>query len=626
MNQKVLLLFGQIGDPALKLLDGSVVVNHHNDSVAPTSWEVSQSYFKALVYLQPGPNRIRLDFVSPKLSQSTGALGMHSSYINVNYLPVTSTPPLDLAIILAKDSPETFDAVPSRIEREGNGLETAKRKYRMAAYLWQAFTGEQMYRQGFSRRCFRLEEEWQRGTLSIRDFESGTMRSEAKIHIIRSDKTLKEIQDLDIAQQYEQGTRKGDLYGIATEAVKRYFNIQPGEKRYVSAMFLDSHWDKEARTIRGHAALGGGTDGLQLAIFGSHALQSYPSALEEVLPAFTDCTPTDTEFVANDCNESGSNWEAANIGIGAHMHEVGHLFGSPHQAYGVMLRDYTRLNRTFVCHERFSTRTKSQGQKLCMQHDECAWHPLDCLRFRFHPSFAQANDPPVGHSDTSVRIWTVENGNVLAVAPTGIAWVELYPEGDNECQHWIDYASPDSSDATREGLPRQLTFTESDLRSRLPAGKRDKKLKVEFFTAGNGKHVVEDFSAMANPKAARIKLPNGQYGFRGGKLGYSQMEGSEPEEILIDSTMIQTKLMTAIKLYHGFAVDGIEFLYEDGTSQLFGKRGGKPGGTEFALDTRRGELLMGFYVRAGLWIDGIQILTSLGRRSELVGNPNGGSG
>ena len=112
---------------------------------------------------------------------------------------------------------------------------------------------------------------------------------------------------------------------------------------------------------------------------------------------------------------------------------------------------------------------------------------------------------------------------------------------------------------------------------------------------------------------------------------------------------MQTKLLTCIKVYHGFALDGIEFLYEDSTSQLFGKRGGGPGGSEFrfgalltpqptafipelqliivlGIDTRRGEILTGFYLRAGLWIDGIEILTSLGRRSGVFGNPVGGSG
>ena len=42
------------------------------------------------------------------------------------------------------------------------------------------------------------------------------------------------------------------------------------------------------------------------------------------------------------------------------------------------------------------------------------------------------------------------------------------------------------------------------------------------------------------------------------------------------------------------------------------------------LDVRKGESIAGFYVRAGFWIDGIQILTSLGRRSEMFGNSHGG--
>jgi hypothetical protein len=61
------------------------------------------------------------------------------------------------------------------------------------------------------------------------------------------------------------------------------------------------------------------------------------------------------------------------------------------------------------------------------------------------------------------------------------------------------------------------------------------------------------------------------------------MEGSEPEQVLLECAFIKTKLLTSIKVYHGSAVDGVEFCYEDMTSQLFGKRGGKPGGDEFVL-------------------------------------------
>ncbi|KAK5159421.1 hypothetical protein LTS14_002563 [Recurvomyces mirabilis] len=619
VHQKVLLISGECAD-IQRPIDGSVAVCHHQDTFPVTQWPVSDSHFKALVYLQPGPNRLRLDFTSPKLSSTNGQMQVHSSWILINFLPLISSPPLQLCILVARDSPATFDAVPERIQKEGNGLNTAIRKFRMAAYLWQAFTAEQMNRNGFGRRCYRYEEEWQPGTLSWRDVETGAMRNEAKIHVIRLPHSLKEIQDLDIAQQYGPAKKKGDLFSIASEAVRAYFGPKPGQKQYVSCMYLDAHWDKKVGTVRAHAALGGGDETIKLAIFGSHCLQSYPSHIEEVVPAFTDCTRTDTDYVANDCNESGSNWEAANIGIGAHLHETGHLLGCPHQESGVMLRDYVRLNRTFLTRESYSTRTKQQGLRLCMPKDECAWHRLDTLRFRFHPCFQLPADQAM-NPDPSVQVWTVDNGTILITAATGIAWIELFPEGDDVCHHWIEYI--DQSNPS--GPPRQITLTEQTLREQLPAEKRKRKLKFKIFSCGGSDHEVEDLGQLAS-KEGKVKLPDGRAGFRSSKLGFSQMDSSQPSEIIIGSCQKPARLLRSVRVYHGQSLDGMEFCYEDGRSELFGKRGGQRGGSEFALDTRRGELILGFYLRAGAWIDGVQILTSTGRRSPVYGNANGGSG
>lgn len=613
------MIHGQIADPAQQAFDGTLWVCHHQDTFPATQWPVSDSYFKALVHLQPGPNRLRLDFISQKLQGPNGS-SAHSTWININYLPLEAQPPLDLVILLGKDSKGTYDAVPERKQREGNGLDMAIKKYRMAAYLWQAFTGEQMNRNSFGRRCFRLEEQWQPGSLSWHDNATHQMRNEAKIHIVRTNKTVAELRDLELAQQHEPAKRKGELFTIAQEAVKAYFQPLPDQTRYVSVLFLDTHWDPSVKVVRGHAALGGGDGSLRMAIFGSHALQSYPSCFEEVVPAFTDCTRTDTNFVANDCNESGSNWEAANIGIGAHLHEVGHLFGCPHQESGLMLRDYVRLNRTFICREPFSTRTKSPGQRLCLQADECTWHRLDCLRFRFHPCFRLPSDTLLS-SDESIQVWAVENGNILVTAATGIAWIELYPEGMTECGHHIEYLDANGSTP----LPRQIILSESDLRNRLPSHLQKKSLKLDIFSAGNGKYSVQDFEQLVS-KSNRLKLGNGHFGFRGSKLGYSQMEGSRPEEVILSSVLDQRKVLKQVRVFHGMALDGIEFIYEDSSTQLFGKRGGKKTGADFLLDLRRGETVMGFYVRAGLWIDGLQILTSQGRRSEFYGNPEGGTG
>jgi hypothetical protein len=444
----------------------------------------------------------------------------------------------------------------------------------MAAYLWQAFTAEQMYRARMGRRTFRYEEEWQPGTLTNRDIDSRHMRNEAKIHVIRSTKTVREIRDLDIAQQYARANRKGDLFGIAMDAVQDYFRPPPGQKQYVSVLFLDAHWDKKVGTITGHATLGGGSGDIQLAIFGSQALQSYPASIEEVVPAFTDCTKTDTRYVANDCNESGSNWEAANIGIGAHLHEVGHLLGCPHQESGVMLRDYVRLNRTFTTREPYSTRTKSPGLRLCLPKDECSWHRLDCLRFRFHPCFRLPPDPPP-NSDSSVTVWPIDAGNVLVTAAAGIAFIELFTDGDDVCHAYLEFGDGNG----RGPIQRQVLLTEADLRARLSEDRRRrKKLKLEIYSLGLDKHVVEDFELLAS-KVSMLRLPNGQMAFRGSKLGYSQMDGSRPCEVLLHNS----KLLLAIKVYHGAALDGLEFIYEDAETQLFGKRGGKPGGSEFAF-------------------------------------------
>jgi hypothetical protein len=125
-------------------------------------------------------------------------------------------------------------------------------------------------------------------------------------------------------------------------------------------------------------------------------------------------------------------------------------------------------------------------------------------------------------------------------------------------------------------------LTEQDLRLRVPEEKRKSKLKLSIKSIAGGGHDIEDFSILTS-KASRVKLGNGQVAFRSSKLGLSQMNGSVPHEVILDTVLKQTKLLTLIKVYSGFALDGLEFFYEDSTSQLFGKRGGQPGGKDFFL-------------------------------------------
>jgi hypothetical protein len=314
-----------------------------------------------------------------------------------------------------------------------------------------------------------------------------------------------------------------------------------------------------------------------------------------------------------------------------------------------MLRDYVRLNRTFLVREPFSTRTKSQGLKICRQEDECGWHRLDVLRFRHHPCFKLPGDEPSHLLDDSIQYFPVGSGRVVVTAPTGISFVELWVEGNDLCRHWIDFTT---AEPRQTSIPRQITLLESDLRARLPEDKKKVKLGLDIFCGSSRKERIEDIDDVLSKKNV-VNLPqirkspkrdegltmnaynnvmgigksfDSRYGYKSKKLGVSQLDGSRPEEVILESAILRTKLLTSVKVYHGYALDGIEFCYEDGHSQLFGKRGGKPGGDEFFLNTRLGETILGFYVRAGLWVDGIEILTSTGRKSGVFGNARGGSG
>ena len=282
-----------------------------------------------------------------------------------------------------------------------------------------------------------------------------------------------------------------------------------------------------------------------------------------------------------------------------------------------MLQDYSVFNRSFLTREPYSTRTKQPGLQPCLPEHECAWHRLDALRFRSHPCFKLVTDSPVTAED-GVTVWAVDSGRLIVTAKSGISFIEIRPEGEQFCETWIEYAE------SPEGYPRQVVLTESELRNRLPPELRQRKLSLEIFSHGGGKYVVED----VNKAAVKVKLPNagiiGSTGYMGPKVGHSSQANTQHQELFLPHAFDQRKLLLAVKVHYGLAFDGLEFVYEDGSSVMFGRRGAQE--SLFKLDTRKGELLSGFFVRAGVWVDGIEILTTLGRRSGVFGNAQGGSG
>ncbi|KAI1735133.1 metallopeptidase [Xylaria scruposa] len=611
--QKVLLVTGVIGQDPHPQIDGTVFVYRPDKAFPSIAWPVQGAQFKALIYLLPGPNTICFEYQRP------GSKAIHRSSIVLYMFDPKNAPPLQLAILVAKDSPFASDHTPTREREEVNDLEVAIRKFRTAAYLWQSFTAEQMEKNGLGRRTFRFDEEWTNGTSHARDFHEHTMRSEARVHIVRTDKTVAEMYDLEREQQSSNASEKSGIVGIAATALKDYFRIIPGQKQYVAVLVLDPHPDMKENMTTSHTTFGGQAgDDLQLAMFGSQFLQYYPATVSDVVKAFRDCSPTDLKIVTNEGNVTGSSWEAAAYGIGAHLREVGRLLGSPHQEKGIMAKDFVTLNRAFMIREAYSTRTKSKGGPVELK-DEPTWHRLDLLRYRFHPLFRNATDK-IPYPDGTVHGWVVDKDKLLVTASAGLLYMEIFAEGDEFCSTWIEYPLDGQ-------MAKRTTLVEAELRERLPEAKRRSSLKIIVRSMSGGELVIDDLHQLCTTSSVKLTSgPLGKVAYRSTRIGASQLRDSEAQEIIFSNAVASiNRIMIRVTVYHGDAVDGIEFHYDDGSSQLFGKRGGKPGGDRFIMEIHNAEVIVGFSVRVGSWIDAIQLITSTGRRSPIYGNASGGS-
>lgn len=290
LHSHLALISGQASRPGQGT---SIVVGTPNRP--PVSFPVHPSgRFKALAALTPGQNLIRLTLGDGTYTE-----------LPINYHPQhEQNEPVHLVIVVARDSELKYDDV------RRTTLQDAIVRFRMAACLWQCYTGDQMLKHGFSPRTFPLAQEWGVDTVS----GTGQMESIAKVTVVRSKHTMAEIRDTNRAQQNKSASNRGpSLFDIAADAVSNSPEFT-GRKAQVSALILDS--TSQNGMIVGHAALGGSHGNLNLGIFGSHTCFSWPTCLPEVVPCFTNPQPVDTRFVGIDC-EGNTYQMAANVGIGA---------------------------------------------------------------------------------------------------------------------------------------------------------------------------------------------------------------------------------------------------------------------------------------------------------------------
>ncbi|EPS33748.1 hypothetical protein PDE_08710 [Penicillium oxalicum 114-2] len=415
-------------------------------SVTTQHWPLDAGKWSALVILSSGKNRLVFS-----LYRGQEVCGLIE--ISVNYVPLLQLPPLHLAILVAKDSPLLIDCPPAKygnISSAHSGIDAAIAKFRMSAYMWQAFTAEDFRQKQLGRRSFRLEEEWSWNGASQNAHQSipgspSQMGPVAKVHIIRSDKTVAQLRDANVAQQNPGGRDRDALHKYFEQALRDSgAPFDSASQPVVAGLILDSHYSTEQSLITAHAALGcHKPKGISLGVFGSHLTYSWPRFLEEVPSCLIDLTPPG-ETVGDDNGECDTMRGACFVGQGAFLHEVGHAFGASHTT-GIMARGYSKSwGMNFVQHAQ--NRTLRNTSK---------WDLQDALKFKIMPHFALPGDALITKEfrEAQIRIETiVEKKNPSGLEDTceglrvscsaGLARLEIASESpDDDFVHQFDNQS-----------------------------------------------------------------------------------------------------------------------------------------------------------------------------------------
>ncbi|KAJ2899052.1 hypothetical protein GGI21_000302 [Coemansia aciculifera] len=616
VHQRFLIVYGQV--PGIKGSKDRVVVRH--PYFPPLTFPAVDGYFKILVELESGDNALRFEYLQGEAIVSQGDL-------TIKMEPYLDRPPLILAIVVGSDSKGIFDSPPDARGPGINDLDAAVRKFRCCAYLWQAFIAEHMHRQGFGRRTIRLEEEYEPDTMA-RDNER---RMTAKVHVIRSKRTVAEIQDKERAQQwnpppgYKRHTDESQ-FSLANEALDAYGAFTGSH--HVACLSLDSHWDPEQKIILGHAALGGGSGDRRLGVFGSHTTHAWPANAEEVAAKFLDTTITDTRYLANDAGGCGEYWRSANVGMGAFLHECGHLLTLAHTPSGIMSRGFDDFNRTFMI--------QAPGfDGPVRQRDEggAHWHRTDIVRLRHHPCLRLPGDPPLRDNEkqeSGFDVLPTERG-LLIQNDNGISMIEVWVNG--EYRNHREYTTenldqrrngslPAGQDEMATAFPREIVVDMDTWNGWAGGWSRSDKLQLVLTSRATSTDTLENVNELLQNGSSRDQ--DGNIVFKANQLGKGQMQGSKKFEAMFSSKDMRCSAppkLASIEIRAGDMLDGFILHLEDGSERKVGKC---KGGNKSVLYIDPDDDLDHIVVNSGWWIDGMEFVTRNGHTSGWKGGRGGG--
>lgn len=650
--------------------------NNENKVFPMLSFEVNNCRFKAVLNLSPDEtNHFKVQFwggasIMPNGEASSNKFIIEQGELTLRYNPMPDNKPVHLCVIVGKDSKGSYDMPKYKLDRgEKATLETAIQRLKVAGRMMQAFTQDEFNRAELSNRTFPFVEELTKSQLLFgKEKKASVTHSEVKVHVLRSPKTMAEIRNPDYAQQNPEAKNKSWLFSHALELINESELIKPYKKNHTAiqcaVIYLDSKWD--GKLITAHAALGGGTNEIKLAIFGSHGLHAFPLTFPLITPSFMDDTVLSLNEVANDVNQCGTPWECLNICMGAFMHEIGHMLGSPHQISGVMLRDYVWWNRQFMTREVRCLRTNSQGQLIGTDGKfprECHWNILDLTRFLYHGLFSipsDLNDPSFEKKNSTLMkpadnksvptTYTTAPGKVMFKSVSGIYLVEFV--GDDLTRHYLKFF-PRSYGGS--GTPNEFTLDFEDcLKEFRESWKNDAENFDVRVLCTSGEIWLPDFKSRCYNAQEAIENDF--------NLGRGTVKGTKSELLgsingNMDYIGFDVSRVYKVRISHGGALDGMKFYYrsnkpeaENEITPKFSKRkllsklirgtalgdiiGGDSGAGEVSIGNETenytdflipdGDRISKFSFRSGRWIDAVQIETIQGRSTGLLGNASGG--
>lgn len=572
-------------------------------------FEVNYGFFKATIELQPGPNPLIFT------TNSNDILNF-----DLNYTPLTSNKPIHLCLLVAKDSPlkyDTNDIKESNLPGEAH-LNLAIQKLQIAGRLAQAYTNEQMYRNGYSQRTMQFAEEF--STSQLYKQNPGLSKSNIKIHILKSSYTTKEILNPDIAQQNQNGKNRGKLFEIAIEEINKYDNgkliknYSSSNPIQAAVIFMDTKFDAKNNLILGHAALGGGNDLVKLAIFGSHGLYCWPSYFEDLSSIMLNNNRVvDNGLpVSNDNGEAGTVFETFSTTLGAFIHEIGHSLSLPHRTYGVMLRDYTILHRSFMSREvsgRGNNYSKNKyiSNRAFVPNDECCWHPLDLVRFKNHECFRLPTDVKFFDKYSTTCQLSKDRKNLhIQNKLGGVYAVEIQDlkTGDHLSRGWHIFQEP-KKDLIILNIEKDiLKHANLDLQN----------TGIEIYGANSSTLTIENLKSYIDDAFLTVQ---------GIQVSKSLLYGRKTNDIVccLFPEGINTKVNKII-VYHGGAIDGIGIFFSSGKPPILLGNQTKDLTTFNIQDQEIGKLK----IRSGQWIDAVQFFNKNNAPiTALIGNSTGGS-